>query len=212
VAYREKYLHRAIIAGKVLRFVPFLRMAGLNGSLVRGEDTEKSDIDFLIIARSGRLYTARFFTVLFLHLTGWRRHGKYIAGRICPNCFLSDKNPDITPANPESRKKVAEANKYMIPLVEKPGMAEKFFETNQWFNRYQVSGFEYQAKLRKRLIPKGPTQPEYFLEFILGGRFGRWLERKLMNWQVKRILAGKKQGDEIVATREEIRLHPRKFN
>jgi len=40
-------------------------MAGLNGSIVRGEENEESDIDFLILARAGRLYTTRFLATFF---------------------------------------------------------------------------------------------------------------------------------------------------
>ena len=97
--YTREYLRRAKLAAKVLRFVPFLRMAGLNGSLVRGEENVSSDIDFLIIAKRGRLYTARFFAIILVHLTGYRRYADKVAGRICLNCYLSDDNPDISPKN-----------------------------------------------------------------------------------------------------------------
>jgi len=210
VNYSEKYLIRAKLAGRVLRFVPYLRLAALNGSIVRGEETKKSDIDIFIIARAGRLYTCRAFATALIHLTGWRRHGNRVAGRICLNCYLSDYNPDIAPRDSKSRKKVAWAYKYMIPLVATPGVSEKFFRTNRWFDRFWVRGLNCQVKLRRQLTPKAPARPEYFLEFVLSGKFGWWFEKKLMGWQRRRILAGKRPGDETVATKFEIRLHPKK--
>ena len=208
--YTDKYLKRAGIAGQMLRWVPFIRMAGLNGSIVRGEEKEGSDIDFLIIAKEGRLYTARLFATIFIQLTGWRRYGDQIAGRICLNCYLSDKKPNITPHNTKSREKVARAYKYLIPLVDVNKVSNKFFEVNKWFREYQVTGSEYQVKLIDEISPKGPKIPVRFLEIYLGGNFGNWIEKKLMNYQVKRILAGKKKRDETVATKDEIRLHPKK--
>ena len=47
-------------------------------------------------------------------------------------------------------------------------------------------------------------------EKIVFSEIGNWIEKKLMNYQVKRILAGKKKRDETVATKDEIRLHPKK--
>lgn len=208
--YREKYLYRAKVAGRILRWVPFIRTAGLNGSIVRGEENEQSDIDFLIIAKAGRLYIARFLAAAFIHLTGWRRYGNKIEGRICLNCYLTDKNPDITPHDVRSREKVARAYKYLIPLVDSNGIANRFFEINIWFDRYQVAGSNYRESLIAKISPRGPKAPVRFLEIYLGGNFGNWVEKKLMNYQVRRILAGKKRGDETIATLREIRLHPKK--
>lgn len=210
INYQKKYLKRAKVAGNILRWVPFLRMAGLNGSIVRGEENKQSDIDFLIIVKAGRLYTARFFATTFIHLTGWRRYGDKIAGRICLNCYLSDKKPDIAPKNPKSREKVARAYKYLIPLVNAGGVAEEFFKVNRWFDEYTEASIQYTGKIRKILIPNGSKKPVRFLEIYLGGKFGNWIEKKLMNYQVKRILAGKRREDETVATEREIRLHPQK--
>jgi len=210
VKYTDKFLQRARIAGQLLEWVPFMRMAGLNGSIVRGEETEKSDIDFLIIARHGRLYTARFFATIFVHLTGWRRYGDKIAGRICLNCYLSDKKLDITPRDPKSLGKVARAYKYLIPLVDINRTSNKFFEINKWFCGYKVAGSKYQRKLIDEISPRGPEKPVRFFEIYLKGSVGNWVEKKLMDYQVKRIVAGKKTGDETVATQDEIRLHPKK--
>ena len=214
--YRKKYLFRAEVAGWVLRWVPFLRLAGLNGSIVRGEESEQSDIDFLIIAKAARLYTARFFATAFIHLTLWRRYGNKVAGRICLNCFLSDKNPDIAPRNPKSREKVARAYKYLVPLVDSGNAAGRFFKVNRWMDgepsviSRQSSVVKYNNKLQKKLIPNGSKKPVRFLEIYLKGRFGDWVEKRLMNFQIRRILAGKVRGDETVATKTQIRLHPKK--
>lgn len=212
--YREKYLRRARIAGKILRWVPFLRMAGLNGSIVRGEETESSDIDFLIIAKSGRLYTARAFATFFIALTGYRRHGNKIAGRICLNCYLPDTKPDITPnrlaGGPKSRQKIALSNKYLIALVDSGSMEKKFFKTNKWLNKFEVKGAKYAKSRKADLVPRWALKPINLFEPILSGKLGDFFEKKLMRYQVKRIKRGVRRGDETVATTKEIRLHPKK--
>lgn len=210
MGYRTKYLNRAKIAARFLSFVPFLRLAALNGSMVRGEDTKKSDIDFLCVGETGRLYTVRFFATVFVALTGWRRHGKMIAGRICLNCFLCIKKPDITPKNLKSKKKVARAYKYAIALVEEGAIIEKFFKTNGWFTKYTVPGQAYSEKLKNDEFKYYPIRRRKISEKLLSGKFGDFLEKKLMDYQIKRILRGKKFYDETMATKTEIRLHPRK--
>lgn len=203
-------MKRAKKSANLLRYVPFMRMVGLNGSIVRGEETERSDIDFLIVAKRGRLYTTRFFATFLIHLTGWRRYGKKIAGRVCLNCYLNDINPDITPNNSRSRKKVAVSNKFMIVLVDYRNTAKRFLNKNVWMQRYKVVGEEYSQKLVKRLTPQGVSRSFRLLEPMLSGWFGDVLEKKLMDYQVRRIMAGRESGDEILATAEEIRLHPQK--
>ncbi len=208
---RNEYMRRAIDAGWVLRFAPFIRMLGLNGSLVRGEESEESDIDFLVIAKRGRLYTTRFFTIILAELTGYRRKGDKVAGRICLNCYLPDNKLDISPKDKKSREKVAKAYKYLIALIDAEDYENEFFRANEWFSRYKVNGKQYNQSLRKIVLRLTLRNPIGLCEGVLSGKFGDWLEKKLMEYQIKRIKAGKKKGDEIVCTKSEIRLHPRKI-
>lgn len=211
MSYRKKYFTRVKIAARALSFVPFLRLAGLNGSMVRGEDRKESDIDFLIVAQENRLYTVRFLATVLVALTLWRRHGKMIAGRICLNCFLSAKKLDITPKNPKSKKKVAWAYKYTIPLVQEGRITEKFFKTNDWFLNYKVPGQKYSENLQEGEFRFFPIVRRKRSEGFLSSRFGDWVEKKLMAYQQKRIENGKEEFDETIATKTEIRLHPKKF-
>ena len=203
--------------------MPFLRMLGLNGSMVRGEEKQASDIDFLVVAKRDRLYTARFFATILAELAGYRRKGGFSAGRVCLNCYLPDNNLKIAPVNPRSRKKVARAYKHLIALVDGGGYEKRFLEKNKWFDKYRVSGARYSDTLKEKLLylindriyrtdftGRKALKPKKWGEGLLWGRFGNCLERKLMDFQIKRILAGKKAGDEIVCKKNEIRLHPRK--
>jgi hypothetical protein len=207
----NKLLIRTKLAGNVLRFVPFLKMAALNGSVVRGEETKKSDIDVLIIAKSGRLYTCRFFAVLLIHLTGWRRHGKKTAGRICLNCYLNDQRPIIFPNRRASAYKVAKSCRYQIALVDDGKSFKKFEGCNPWLKGFSVGGRKHSKLLKDLIFNDFPKKPlNNFASKLLSGWFGSWLEGKLMNYQVKRILSKRQQSDEIFADEFCIKLHPKK--
>lgn len=203
-------INRAKLAGKILRFAPFIRMAALNGSIVRGGETKESDIDILIIAKDGRLYTCRAFAVLLIHLTGWRRHGNKIAGRICLNCYLNDKSPNIFPENKKSAAKVAKAYKYLICLVD-DGVSKKFFAQNKWLNNYRADGSMHSHSLKKFIFKDFPlAKKNNYLNKVLGGRFGDFIEKWLMAYQQKRILKSKQKDDEIFVNERAIKLHPKK--
>lgn len=210
VISRKILWRRAAKTASMLRLVPFLRMAALNGSVASGNDNIKSDIDFLIIVKSGRLYTARAFAILLISLTSWRRRDRdpNPAGKICLNCFLSDTHPDISPKNKKSRQKVAFSNKFLITLVDIGGVEENFFKINSWMNKFTSSSGKYSKELKKTLVPSGAHKPFRLFEPILSGRFGDFVEKILMNYQVQRIISGKRKGDETVASKSEIRLHP----
>lgn len=211
--YTNRYIKRAQIAGKILRFAPFVRAVLLNGSMVTGEDSLNSDIDFLIITQHGRIYTARFFSTFLVSLTGYRRHGKKIAGRICLNCYLSDKKLDISPHDQKSNLKVARAYKHAIALVD-DGTSRKFFSANKWFrNKLKVKNNKSKITsefIKEKMFAGFPWKPIRKFERFLGGKFGDYLEKKLMKYQQTRILKGKKIDDETFADEFEIRLHPKK--
>lgn len=206
----SKLITRAKLAGRFLRLVPFLRLAALNGSIVRGEENSKSDIDILIIAKSGRIYTCRAFATLLVHLTGWRRHDKKIAGRICLNCYLCDKSPSIFPENKKSAAKVAKAYKYLICLVD-DGVSKKFFTQNKWFNDHKVDGSMHSQFLKEFVFKNFPlAKKNNYLNKVLDRKFGDFVESKLMAYQQKRILKGKQKDDEIFVNERAIKLHPKK--
>lgn len=207
--YWRRYLNRAQRTARFLSFAPFIRAVLLNGSIVTGSETEKSDIDFLIIARHGRLYTARFFATFLASLAGYRRRGNKIAGRICLNCYLSDRKLDISPYDKKSKQKVARAYKYAIPLLD-DRISKKFFAKNKWFAKYKIDGDQVSDFLKSKYFMDYPLRSHNCAEGILGKRFGDWLEKKLMQYQQTRILKGKIKGDEIFADESEIRLHPKK--
>jgi predicted nucleotidyltransferase len=202
VNYQQKFYHRAQKAANLISLAPFVRMIGLNGSVASGSFNQNSDIDFLIIAKKDRLFTARFFAVMMMKTIGWYRNKRKIAGRICLNCFLSEANLSIEPELPANRSKVIKSCENMIPLVDKFGIFEKFYTRNKWIPRKSgKKSINYNFTLRK---------PRNFLEFLFRGRFGNWFEASTKAAQTKRILAGKKPGDQIYVCDNFIKLHPKK--
>lgn len=91
-----------------------MRYVGLNGSLTNGSATSQSDIDLMVVAARGHIFTVRFLMMAILWLLNLKRNRRDAAGRLCVNYFLSDDNLDIKPRT----KKVAGFFKYMVGLAD----------------------------------------------------------------------------------------------
>jgi hypothetical protein len=204
----DTYLAKAKKGARLLAFVPFIRGVALNGSFVRQTPGPGSDIDYLIFGKAGRLFTVRFISLALLQLAGLRRHGQTVAGRICTNCFLSAEHPDLTPRNPVNLKSnLAIAYRYTIPLMASPRLMETFFTTNPWLKDFPIPGEERYSLLIQQT--GGPSLPRHFLESLLEGRLGDYIEKVLGAYQTRKILAHVGPEDELVATSSEIRLWPK---
>jgi len=82
-------------AARWLRFVPFVRMVALTGTLAMKNCEKNSDIDFFVVLEKGRIFTGRLLVTLIVHLLGKRRYGKKIKNRICLNYFITDESLEI---------------------------------------------------------------------------------------------------------------------
>lgn len=152
--------------------------------MTKGTAKEKSDIDFLIIAKAGRIWTTRFLVTAFVHLTGKRRYGNKIAGRICLNRYQTDKSLEIFPHD------IYHAGVFsaLAPIFNVGSTYSEYRKANEWterdFNlRIENKSGKVSIKGSKILAFKRRS-----LEWMLKGRFGDWVEKKLSNWQRKRII------------------------
>lgn len=116
----------AVRVAKFLRFAPGIRMIAVANSLSYNRAREESDIDLFIIAKKGRVWTARFFTLLFLDIAGARP-------LICASFFLSEDALNISPY------KIAEHDPYLAfwirelkQLYAEGDVYERFINANNW--------------------------------------------------------------------------------
>jgi hypothetical protein len=115
-----------------LRFVPFVRMIALTGSLAMKNSEASGDWDLLIVLRSGHIWMGRTLLTGFLQLFGMRRHGEDVADRACLNYWITTQSLEII------TKDLFSSNEYFFitPLF---GFKEfqRFQESNQWIRRFR---------------------------------------------------------------------------
>lgn len=207
---QKRYLRRAKIAANFLQIAPFVRMICLNGSVAMSKAQESSDIDFFIVLKKNRLWTGRLFVTFLVQLTGLRRVGTKIAGRICLNRYQTENSLSLNPKT----KKNALHHSYTICLWQRQNLFEEFIQSNSWFKKFSID-FKHKKSLKTNylwLILSHPIQ--FFGEFIFDLIFNDWGESILKSYQTKRILKDprtkKSPPGAIYLSDQELRFHPKK--
>jgi len=188
----------ALRVARWLRFVPFVRMIALTGSLAMKNAESGSDLDLLIVLEHGKIFTGRTCVTGMVHLLGRRRHGDKIANRVCLNYFITDSSFEIV------LKDLFSASEYsfIYPVFGWHNF-QKFQQANEWIKKYKPN-------FRPDEIPNLKFLKETFFtyrlrlvgEALLG--FG-FIEEFLKKWQTKRIARDprtKKDGSMVVANEE----------
>lgn len=177
---KKRYFSKAVIVAYWLRFIPFLRMVGLNGSMVRGQFFKDSDLDFLIITEKSRIYFVRQLVMFFLTVFWLKRSDQKSAGKICPNRWATVNKLQISPKDEYHAWTFAQT----IPIYATEKVYQEFILANHW-----MADFGFAIKQSKIIIID-----QHFSEFgkqifekALSGWFGNYLEKIFKKYQIKKI-------------------------
>lgn len=184
-----KRWRKACFLAKILSWIPFIKMIGLNGSLVTGKNFSKtSDIDFLIITQKNRVYSVRFLVSIFLFLIGQKRFWRFTAGKICIPRYLDENSLEIKPPD----RYHAFIFSSLTPLFDKDNLYPEYQKENQWM-REKFNFKVAPGPLVSKFFSFSQRPPKFFrkiqeiLEKILKGKTGDFLERffyQLAKWEI----------------------------
>ncbi len=181
-------------AEKVLLWLPFIRFAAVTGSFAKGTANRESDIDLFLVAESGHLFTARFFTNLTFSLLGLRPNRKTSAKKFCLNYWLTTNNLLISPQT----KEIAFEYTKMVPIFTEGNLYKQIIKANiAWWRSYDANLLPPKGKQADRLYKKR------FLEFFLP----KWLEPILKNLQLFWLNLRVKNKSRLKISDQELRLH-----
>lgn len=203
-----KFLRRTWL----FRWIPFVEFALAAGSLVTGNVHIDSDFDVIVGAMPGRIFTARFFSVIGFGFFGWRRkrlsHKEAAADKVCLNHFVTEKSYRLSPPHNAYWQNLYQN---LVPVYGAQEKINKFFAANaDWLSQSKVIVRPYIDDLRH--IYRTGSFAKKIREWILDGCFGNWLERKLKALQVARI--EKSFGTEagykprVIYSDDELEFHP----
>ncbi len=201
---------KALKAIRRLRIVPYIRIIFASGSLALSNTAKESDLDVLIVAKHGRIWTSRFLIALLLSLLGVRRtrHDKIVSDKICLNHFITDRSLYIP------RKSIYTAQLYarLVPILwEDEKLIDEFYEANSWIEEY-IPNFKIQMTNDKS-ISKSKIQDfiKRLGEKFLDTKLGDWFEKVLKKYQLRRINnyhLTHKPGGRVKADDESLEFHP----
>ncbi len=195
-----RYWRRAVWVTGLLRFVPFVRMVGLNGSMVTGTFRPESDIDLYIVTKDGHIFLARFLATALIQLTGLRIKPGKEAGMICPNRFAVESFVDITPHDDYH----ARVFHNLIPLFADGFSYVNFRQANMW-----MQNLDQELPGHRPVLAHGVFSftIQKLGEIILGFHF---LEQLTERWQRKRIADDPRAhapGSKVIISERELRFH-----
>ncbi len=120
-------------ASRVLSFLPGVKMVAVTGSLAMENSSEESDIDLMIIAKRGDLWTTRLLSYLVLgimHFVLRRPEDSKQQDELCLNMWL-DENDLIWPQNDRNLYTAHEIAQ-IVPLINKDNTYQIFLSQNKW--------------------------------------------------------------------------------
>jgi len=191
----KKLLKKAELWAKILSYLPGVQSIFLSGSIACGRARKKSDIDILVIARYGQIWTARFFVFTVLKICGQLAKPRNHAGKICPNHFLTDHSLEIEEKDAYS----AQLFSHNIPLYDPLNLWSNFVTENEvWIEEFGEKFDETPSKTF------GPPRKRFRVRKSLWETFFRWIQRT----KIIRNSDFEKPGAKIILNDEELRFHP----
>ncbi len=184
--YSQKLLHKALIYGRILGTLPFIRMVALTGSLAVMNSYKAADFDYMLVTTPNRVWTARAFALLFNRLTHLLGH------TLCPNLIVSENALAWSSHDLYSARELCQ----MIPITGL-GVYKKLIQENEWVKQFLPNAFLERGSLLSHMRWQAVAL-QSFLEFPLFSKLGDRIERWEMN---RKILHFSKQagfGEETI--------------
>lgn len=191
------------------RHIPFFEFVMASGSLSFGNVNPDSDFDVLTGVRKGRMFTARYFSSALFSLLHARRLDDLQASspdKLCFNHFVTSETYEKEPHNYYRH----ELYRNMIPLWCNESACAKFIQKNGW------AGIQKEAILDLHRVAKGKSRVARFIEWLLGGRLGNFVEARVARpIAMKRLSAylSRKNadagayGERVIVTDAELEFH-----
>ncbi len=149
------------------RNFPFVEEIFLANSITFNALKPTSDVDFFVITRQGRIWTARLMMSLFLRVFGLKRSSKHEYQRFCLSFFVDRGKMNLEPLLLHERDiYLPYWIAHLVPLYQEQ-RSNAFFESNAWILRF-LPNFPLQQVITLGLEAlKGRGKLKTCLEFFL---------------------------------------------
>lgn len=162
--YSKRKMEIARKAGNVISFNPFIQMVGVTGALAMNNADGDSDIDLMIIAKAGRLWTARVIAYFIAKMFGLkiRKPGETDEkDKLCINIWLDEESLawDRRDRNIYTAHEIAQ----IVPIVNKNNTYERLVQKNKWIIDFWPNAVKINENVKSKVKKTGTP----LLELIL---------------------------------------------
>lgn len=197
-------LKKAKLIAQLLSSVPYVRLVLLTGSVAAGRVKVKSDLDFLLICRRGRLYLSRYLCVALMTILGQKSYPrlKKTSGRVCLTFYLADNFLDFSKIDKGVLQKRHQWLSESLPMAG----GEIYYHRLMKINKVFAKPYH-----RQKFVLISAWQE--FLEIVLAFGFGYILEKICKIIQNKRLTKYQRftKDKGIIFCKDYIKLHLGKF-
>ncbi len=179
----------------VLKYLPFVRMVALTGSLSMQNVDRRVDIDLMVVTAPGRVWLGRAAVILLVHLA------RVAGDTLCPNFVVSENALELGDPSIYGAHELAQ----MVPICGRD------VYHRLWSSNPQV--MYHLPNARAWPMPEERVQPvaqafKRGIERLLGGALGDWLETWERRRKIERL--GRQQATptaEIVLSADRCKGH-----
>lgn len=168
---RKMWKAARLVTHLIKRF-PYVRAVFVTGSLSKNSSNEKSDLDFMVVTKKGRLWVSRMLLMLFKKLFLFNSY-KYF----CINYFITEDNLEIEDKNIFTATEIV-----YIKSTYNSGMMNDFIKANSWVTSFFPNYKLYDELLNSAGFKVNNRQSylQKFFELFLNGKLGTRLNEKFM--------------------------------
>lgn len=173
-AASRKAFNRAMHYGRIMGKLPFVRMVAMTGSLAMLNLSKNNDMDYMLVAQPGRVWTARAFVLLFGRLV------RLVGDVICPNVIVSEDALEWTVKNLYTAREIAQ----MIP-VSGGDVFQKLRVANLW--TLEILPNTHSKANKQQSKQNNNSRARLMVESFLGAKLGGFFETWEMNRKIARF-------------------------
>lgn len=139
---------------RLLTYLPWVQAIFIVNSLAYYNASEQSDIDLLIVAQTGKIWTTRFFTTAFAKILGLRPRPDHTKDTLCLSFYLTADATNLQTLNTN----IADAHQaywlsHIYPVYDPSNIIARLIQTNLWLKQllpFQLTPVSHPKRMIKQ--------------------------------------------------------------
>jgi len=162
-----------------LRRLSLVKMISVCNNVGYNNGSGKSDIDFFIVVKHGRLWISRLLITLVTTILGSRRHDKKIINRVCLSFYIGSNSLDLSAiALPSRDIYLAYWLATLAPIYGAEYAYNNFLQANSWVKTYLPNFYPVFLTSRRKVADKIiSNSPKSLAESAWGNFIMNFLDR-----------------------------------